>query len=106
MRSQLPKSHKKLTNNTFSFNSSIIVIGLIGKAKIRLSETWQRMRFLVIFRLHGKGHKKFKCLNKIDVTRSIRNISSQELHSALGKISVVNFMYSLLRQKNYYIPKI
>ena len=37
-------------------------IGLIGKTKIRLSEIWQRMRFVVIFRLHGKDHKKFKCL--------------------------------------------
>jgi hypothetical protein len=37
-------------------------IGLIGNPKMRLSEIWQRMRFVVIFRLHGKGHKKFKCL--------------------------------------------
>jgi hypothetical protein len=44
--------------------------------------------------------------NKIDVTRSNRNISSQEFHSALGKISVINFMYSLLRQKNSYGLKI
>ena len=47
-------------------------IGLIGNAKIRLSEIWQRMRFVVIFRLHGKGHKKFKCLqlNKSSVFNS------------------------------------
>jgi hypothetical protein len=37
-------------------------IGLFGKAKIRLSEIWQRMRFVVVFRLQGKGHKKFNCL--------------------------------------------
>jgi hypothetical protein len=64
------------------------------------------MRFVVIFRLHGKGHKKSSVFNKINVTRSIHNISSQEFHSALGKISVVNFMYSLLGQKNYYGLKI
>ena len=51
----------------------------------RFPFTWQRP-YLSVF-------------NKIDVTRSIRNNSSQEFHSALGKISVVNFMDSLIGQK-------
>ena len=48
--------------NEQTFTDRMPFIGLIGKAKIRLSEIWQRMRFVAIFPLHGKGHKKFKCL--------------------------------------------
>jgi hypothetical protein len=36
-------------------------IGFFKKAEIQLSEIWQRMRFVVVFRLYGKGHKKFEC---------------------------------------------
>ncbi len=43
----------------------------------------------------AKAIRNLSVFNKIDVTRSIRNIFSQEFHSALGKISIVNFMYSL-----------
>ena len=35
----------------------------------------------------------------MNLVSSIRNIYSHELHSALGKISVVNFMYNLLGLK-------
>ncbi len=38
----------------------------------------------------AKAIRNLSVFYKMDVTRSIRNISSQELHSALGKISVVN----------------
>ena len=68
--------------------------------KIRLPEIWQRMIFLVFFRLHGKGHKNLSGFNKKNLVFLIRNISSKELHSALGKISVVNLMYNLLGIKN------
>jgi hypothetical protein len=61
------------------------------------------------FRLHGKGHKKYKWLVasiKKNLVFLIRNISSKELHSALGKISVVNLMYNLLGLKNCFGLKI
>ena len=47
----------------------------------------------------AKAIRNLSVFNKIDVTCSIRNLSSQEFQSALGKISVVNFMYSLLGKK-------
>ncbi len=37
---------------------SVFDIGLFYIAKIRFPEIWQRMRFVGVFRLHGKGHKK------------------------------------------------
>ena len=50
------------TNVTSGFLCHQIAIGLFQKTKIQLSAIWQRIRFVVVFRLHGKGHKKFKCL--------------------------------------------
>ena len=77
----------RLIERLFRLNVSAtcaLTIGLFYIAKIRFPEIWQRMRFVGVFRLHGKGHKK-----------------SKSLHSALGKISVVNLMYNLLGLKNY-----
>ena len=51
-----------MSQPTYEMPHPIPTIGLFQKAKIRLSEFWQRMRFVVVFRLHGKGHKKFMCL--------------------------------------------
>jgi hypothetical protein len=64
------------------------------------------MRFVVVFRSYGKGHKKICVFSKLNLVFLIRNISSQEFHGALGKISVVNSMYNLLGLKNYYGLKI
>ncbi len=44
-------------DGSYSFN-----IGLFYIAKIRFPEIWQRMRFVGVFRLHGKGQKKSKSL--------------------------------------------
>jgi hypothetical protein len=44
--------------------------------------------------------------NKINLVFLILNIFSQKFHSALGKISDVNFMYNLFGLKNYYGLKI
>ena len=60
---------------------------------------WQRMRFVVFSVLMAKAIRNLSVFNKINLLFLIRNISSQEFHSALGKISVVNFMYNLLGQK-------
>jgi hypothetical protein len=54
----------------------------------------------------AKAIRNLSVFNKINLVFSIRNISSQEFHSALGKISVFNFMYNLLGLKNYYGLKI
>ena len=62
---------------------------------------WQRMRFVVVFRSMAKAIRNLSVFNKINLVFLIRNISSQKFHSALGKISVVNFMYNLLGLKNY-----
>ena len=50
----------------------------------------------------AKAIRNLSVFNKINLVSSIRNISSHEFHSALGKISVVNFMYNSLGLKNYY----
>ena len=54
----------------------------------------------------AKAIRNLSVFNKINLVFLIRNISSQEFHGALGKISVVNSMYNLLGLKNYYGLKI
>ena len=54
----------------------------------------------------AKAIRNLSPFNKKNLVFLIRNISSKELHSALGKISLVNSMYNLLGLKNYYWLKI
>ncbi len=54
----------------------------------------------------AKAISNLSVSNKKNLVFLIRNISSKELHSALGKISLVNLMYNLLGLKNYYGLKI
>jgi hypothetical protein len=58
------------------------------------------MRFVVFSVYMAKAIRNLSCFNKKNLVFLIRNISSKELHSALGKISVVNLMYNLLGIKN------
>jgi hypothetical protein len=50
----------------------------------------------------AKAIRNLSGFNKKNLVFLIRNISSTELHSALGKISVVNLMYNLLGLKNCF----
>jgi hypothetical protein len=81
-------------------------IGLFHVAKIRLPEIRQRMMCAAFSVYMAKAIRNLSCFNKINLVFLIRNISSKELHSALGKISVVNFMYNLLGLKNCFRLKI
>jgi hypothetical protein len=54
----------------------------------------------------AKAIRNLSGYNKKNLVFLIRNISSKELHSALGKISVVNLMYNLLGLKNCFGLKI
>ena len=74
-------------------------IGLFHIAKIRFPEIWQRMRFVVFSVYMAKAIRNLSPFNKKNLVFLIRNISSKELHSALGKISLVNSMYNLLGLK-------
>jgi hypothetical protein len=95
---------KKITSNgvhpNILWQHYLITIGLIHIAKIRLPEIWQRMIFLVFSVYMAKAIRNLSGFNKKNLVFLIRNISSKELHSALGKISVVNLMYNLLGLKN------
>jgi hypothetical protein len=81
-------------------------IGLFHVTKIRLPEIWQRMICLVFSVYMAKAIRNLSGFNKKNLVFLIRNISSKELHSALGKISVVNLMYNLLGLKNCFGLKI
>ena len=89
-----------------NFITNLFSIGLIHIAKIRLPEIWQRMRFVVFSVYMAKAIRNLSGFNKKNLVFLIRNISSKELHSALGKISVVNLMYNLLGLKNCFWLKI
>jgi hypothetical protein len=54
----------------------------------------------------AKAIRNLSGFNKKNLVFLIRNISSKELHSALGKILVVNLMYNLLGLKNCFGLKI
>jgi hypothetical protein len=58
------------------------------------------MRFVVFSVYMAKAIRNLSGFNKKNLVILIRNISSKELHSTLGKISVVNLMYNLLGLKN------
>ena len=53
-----------------------------------------------------KAIRNLSPFNKKNLVFLIRNISSKELHSALGKISLVNLMYNLLGLKKFFGLKI
>ena len=98
--------HKKTTRDFIINTVKTVDIGLFHVAKIRLPEIWQRM-FCPVFSVYmAKAIRNLSGFNKINLVFLIRNISSQELHSALGKISVVNLMYNLLGLKNFFGLKI
>ncbi len=81
-------------------------IGLFHIAKIRLSKSGNACVLQLFSVYMAKAIRNLSVFNKKNLVFLIRNISSKELHSALGKISLVNLMYNLLGLKNYYGLKI
>ena len=54
----------------------------------------------------AKAIRNLSVFTKKNLVLSIRNIVSKELHSNLGKISVVNLIYNLIGLKNFFGLKI
>ena len=54
----------------------------------------------------AKAIRNLSVFTKKNLVFSIRNIFSKELHSNLGKISVVNLMYNLIGLKKFFGLKI
>ena len=70
--------------------TNLPTIGLIGNAKIRLSEIWQRMRFVVIFRLH--------VVYILDVDFFLR---AREIKRTIEVISIIKGMRCQIYESHY-----